>query len=144
MVVSITRLVAFATLDPPTTPDQSLHGAKGYREAALDVLRAVPSGAVLGGFQSGALSYFAGDRLRVVNLDGVVNPGAAQAIRKRRLGEYARGIGVTHFADWEINYKAFAYFGGEVLERTRMVKVADSRAQGEDRFQLVQLVWPDP
>ena len=45
----------------------------------------LPPGATVGSHQSGALVYIADRHFRVVNLDGVVNPPAFQAIRARHL-----------------------------------------------------------
>jgi Dolichyl-phosphate-mannose-protein mannosyltransferase len=128
-------------INPPTTLDVSLHGAKGYREVARDVLRMLPEPAVLGAFQSGALTYYGRPRIAVVNLDGVVDGNAARAIRERRLGGYARSRGVTHFADWPFNYQAFRFFGGEEAARAEFEVVGQARPQGADNMVLSRIIW---
>jgi hypothetical protein len=130
--------------DPPTTPDVSLHGAKGYREVARDVLSLVPEKAVVGAFQSGALAYYAANRFAVVNLDGVVDGEAARATRNRQLGEYARSRGITYFADWPFNYRAFLFFGGETARRAQFRVVGNARLQGLDRTVVSQVIWNPP
>jgi len=127
--------------NPPTTPDVSLHGAKGYREVARDVLKIVPESAVLGAFQSGALAFYGWPRIKVVNLDGVVDGGAAQAIRERNLGQYARSRGVTHFADWPFNYNAFRFFGGAEAARAEFQVIGQARPQGADRTIVSKIIW---
>src|SRR5262249_26777684 len=62
----------------------------GYRNAARTVASIVPSGSVLGAWQSGAFGFYADDGVTVVNLDGVVNPDAADANRSDRLAFYIR------------------------------------------------------
>ncbi len=67
----------------------------GYREPVRRILRSVPPGSTLAGWQSGALGYFGTDRT-VINLDGAVNPdvaGASNAQRARYLRRrHADGI----------------------------------------------------
>jgi hypothetical protein len=133
--------VLFIWIDPPTTPDVSLHGAKGYREVAQDTLKILPESAVLGAFQSGALTYYGWPRTAVVNLDGVVDGNAARAIRERRLAEYARSRGVSHFADWPFNYQAFRFFGGEIAARAEFEVLGQARPQGADSMVLSRIIW---
>jgi hypothetical protein len=71
----------------------------GYRDVAIRVARIPPPHSIVGGWQSGALSYFAGERLTVVNLDGVVNPDVA-AVTGRRRAEYIRARRITWLADF--------------------------------------------
>jgi hypothetical protein len=71
----------------------------GYRDVAIRVAQIPPPHSIVGGWQSGALSYFAGDRLTVVNLDGVVNPDVA-AVTGRRRAEYIRARRITWLADF--------------------------------------------
>ncbi|OGD21796.1 MAG: hypothetical protein A2W03_11605 [Candidatus Aminicenantes bacterium RBG_16_63_16] len=127
--------------DPSTTPDVSLHGAKGYREVTRDALAWLPEAAVLGAFQSGALGYYAAGRFTVVNLDGVVDGQAARAIRDRRLGEYALSRNVGYFVDWPFNYKAFLYFGGGAARQAEFKILGAARPQGPDRTLVSQIVW---
>jgi hypothetical protein len=55
--------------------------------AAADPLSLVPNGATLGAFDTGRLAWEQ-PRLRVVNLDGLVNNAAYRALRGRRIGRY--------------------------------------------------------
>lgn len=134
--------VSFAVMDPDTTPDVGLHGAKGYREAVRDVLSILPKDAVVGAFQSGALAYFADGSPRILNLDGVVDSGAGEAMRERKLAEYAHGRGVTHVADWPFNLRNFqlASPDGQV-PREALSVLGEARPQGTDRFLVVRVNW---
>ncbi len=73
----------------------------GYRDVATQAIRVVPRGAVLGGWQSGAISYFADGHLTVVNLDGVVNPVASALQHRGNFpAEYIRSRDMTWLADY--------------------------------------------
>lgn len=135
--------VELLTAQPDGTVDVGLHGAKGYRDAAKEILAAVPPGSVVGSLQSGALGWFAGDDVRIVNLDGVVDGEAAEALRDGRLAELARARGVTHLADWQFNIETFlARSGDPALTPDRLEPVAEAGSQGGDRFVLVRVRWP--
>ncbi len=64
-------------------------------EAALRVL---PTGSIIGSWNSGTMAFFA-PTLRVINLDGVVNNVAWTYIERRRLVDYVRGVGIAYLAD---------------------------------------------
>ena len=49
--------------------------ATGYAPIVQMLVRRVPRDAVAAGWQSGAVTFWAGERFTVLNLDGVVNPG---------------------------------------------------------------------
>ena len=116
-LVSVGR---FATSKPTITVDQRHHGAKGYAEPARQILALAPPGAVIGSFQSGALTWFAdGSGKTVVNLDGVVDGDAARAVREHRIAAFARSRGVTHLADWTVNAKLFVARSGDPRIRRR-------------------------
>jgi len=72
----------------------------GYREPVQEVLRAVPPGSTLAGWQSGALGYYGIDRT-VINLDGAVNPDMAGATPESR-ARYLRRRNVDGVADFEL------------------------------------------
>jgi len=80
----------------------------GYRDMALVVNERVPRGAVLAAWQSGAIGYYAGEDHTVVNLDGVVNPAAADATRDGTIPEYVRDRGVQWLADTDLRLVGFA------------------------------------
>jgi hypothetical protein len=128
--------------DPSLTPDTGLEGAKGYREAAQTVLESVPKGATVGSLQSGALSYYAAGT-RVVNLDGVVDHEAADALREHRLGAFARARGVTAFADWAFNLDAFIERSGVPgLTTGSFHEIARADKQGDEAMVLYTIGWP--
>jgi hypothetical protein len=74
-------------------------GPWGYMRIGLWAREHYPPGTVIGGFQTGALGYFA-DRLVVVNLDGVVNRDAYRALRERRMLDYIRSTGARELV-WQ-------------------------------------------
>jgi len=131
----------FTWTNPSMTPDVSLHGAKGYREVSRDVFKILPEKAVLGALQSGALAFYGWNRFTVVNLDGVVDSEAERAIREHRVGEYAQSRGITYFADWPFNYKAFRYFGGIRVAQAEFRIIGEARLQGPDRTLVAQITW---
>lgn len=115
------------------------HGVKGYQVAAKAVLSAVPSGATLCAFQTGALGYFAAfsdPSIRVLNLDGVVNRAANLAIKRRALSDYALDQGCTYFADWAINVVALSYFSRRAVGRYELQPVSSAPEQGPEQFIL--------
>jgi 4-amino-4-deoxy-L-arabinose transferase-like glycosyltransferase len=146
MTATLVALVRFVTFAPTMTVDQGHHGAKGYREPARQILARAPQGAVVGALQSGALGWFAhGSERRVVNLDGVVDVEAAEALRGGHLAAFARSRGVTHLADWDVNVRLFlARSGDPRLTRASLVRVAEAEAQGpHERFVLYEIRWPN-
>ena len=139
----LTKTGLFLILKPTASIDAGLHGAKGYRAAARDVLALTPRSATLGALQSGALSYYANGCPSVVGLDGVVDPNAARAVRERALSDYAARRGVTHFADWPYNQSTFA----QLSERSKWKPAAieplgSARPQGSDQFEVARITWP--
>lgn len=140
------RSLTYVVDTPAGTVDVALHGAKGYREPARQILDQAPDGAVLGALQSGALAYYApaqARRLGVVNLDGVVDAGAAAAFAERRLAAFARSRGVTHLADWQFNVDAFLRASGDPrLTGESLRTVGRARPQGDDCFTLRAVDWP--
>ena len=81
-------------------------GTWGYRRIGLWTRDHFPPGATVGGSQTGAIGYFA-DRLRVVNLDGVVNRGCYDAMRAGRLLDYVRSTGVRDLV-WQDDIELLA------------------------------------
>jgi hypothetical protein len=129
---------------PSITPDQGHHGAKGYFEPAREVLAHAPPGAVIGSLQSGALSWLASAGpapRRIINLDGVVDGEARRALHERRLAEFARSRGMTHFADWDVNVKRFQERAG--ANPPTLTRIYEAEPQGTDeRFVLYAVGWP--
>ncbi|MFQ5612838.1 MAG: hypothetical protein ACE5H9_11960, partial [Anaerolineae bacterium] len=75
------------------------HMLAGARWAA----ESAPPGAVVASFNSGLQAYYG--RRTIVNLDGVVNWEALQAMEQRALLAYARQRGATHLVD----YRAYIF-----------------------------------
>ncbi len=69
-----------------------------YIQAARVLDESLPPGSPGGAFQSGTIGYFA--RHPVINLDGVVNRGAARALREKRMAGYIREEGIEAIIDW--------------------------------------------
>ena len=88
-------------------PAVSFDSITGYRDAAMAVVQIPPEGSVLGAYQSGAYGYYANDRLEVVNLDGVVNPDAADALRNGTTVEYMHDRGVDWLSDFTLHVVGF-------------------------------------
>lgn len=124
--------------------DSGLNGAKGYAAAAQDVLALVPDGAVVGAFQSGALSYFRSDKVRVVNLDGVVDGQARQAAQAGTLLDYAYRRHVTHIADWQFNIDNLRRLSERTRQDVDARVIGAAKPQGPDRFIVFALDWQVP
>lgn len=126
--------------------DTGYHGSKGYRGAALSILNKLPRGAVVGSLQSGALAYYASfvrTDVRVVNLDGVVDQGAARAFIDRDLARFARERSMRWIADWPINLGNFIHRSGDArITANRLHVVSLGLPQGSDRMLLCEVDWP--
>ncbi len=134
-----------AVVSPPMSRDTGLHGAKGDRAAAHDVLALAPAGSTIGAFQSGALAYYAPAGVRILNLDGVVDRGAAEAGRAHTLADYARARGMTHLADWRFNLDNFRRLSSASRAGALMKVhvIGHARSQGpRDRFSVLEVSWP--
>ncbi|MFA7361712.1 MAG: glycosyltransferase family 39 protein [Candidatus Kapaibacterium sp.] len=77
---------------------------QGYEKIGEWVNHKFPSGTVIGCVQTGAIGYFSDDKT-VINLDGVVNKEAYDAIQKEELMNYIRSKKIEYFIDWDINYE---------------------------------------
>jgi hypothetical protein len=118
--------------------------ATGYREVAKRVVMVPPRLSVVGGWQSGALSYFAGDRLTVVNLDGVVNPDA-RAATGRRLPEYIRSRGITWFADFPYAVVGLVFEVSRLEPKPRFGEHTKFESvDATPAYYVVQIFWPRP
>jgi hypothetical protein len=75
-----------------------------WYEAAMWADKHLPSDAVIGMTDCGLFGYFCGRP--TVNMDGVINGYDYQAaLRDGRLAEYLGRCGVTHMADYEVDYE---------------------------------------
>lgn len=122
--------------------ERGLNGAKGYAAAARDVLALLPDGAVVGAFQSGALSYFTRPGVHVVNLDGVVDGRARKALEARRVLDYAAEREITHIADWRFNIESLRLLSSESRHGIEAHAVGQARWQGDDRFAVYAVALP--
>lgn len=71
----------------------------------------LPEDAIIGSFNSGIHGYFTARR--VVNLDGLVNNAAYEAMRRKELWRYIEETGITHIIDYDIylTYRHRSYLG---------------------------------
>lgn len=82
------------TLGPGT---RTLHAVM-YTQGVPWLQAHTPPSAVIGSFNAGIFGYFSGRR--VVNLDGVVNEHAYEALAARRLADYVRETEIEWLIDW--------------------------------------------
>jgi hypothetical protein len=107
--VAVAAVVA-ATLAFGVLVDRAMRGDhhRVLYEAALWSRSNLPAQAVVGMTDSGIFGYFCGRR--TVNLDGVINGYEYQAaLRDNRLADYLRRCGLTHIADYEVQYSDGEY-----------------------------------
>jgi hypothetical protein len=146
VLVGVVGTAGLFRLHPQGSVDAGYDGAKGYAEVSRQILGATPRGAVLGSLQTGALSYFSqvdDTGVHVVNLDGVVDKGAADALAGHRLAAYAEQRGMTHFADWPFNVGVFQQRSDAPGTPTpTLTPVTTAKRQGIDQFVLFQVTWP--
>lgn len=146
VATGVAVLLAMVVLARPLGAGEtvSLAGARyesatGYRPQVLAALKRIPPGAVIGAAQSGTLSFFAVDRT-VVNLDGVVDPQAAQARRDGRLGEYVVRRNVEWVVDWTLNVASITAEAERADPSWRFVTVAVLRAPGRPDVSVARRV----
>lgn len=105
-------------------------GSTGWGEVARWAASKLPDDAVVGAWQSGALGFYGGDRLRVINLDGVVNPEAPPPSRSDATARYLRAEDVTYIADTDFYVLGWLYYGRIHLQpfpsAHRMVRIPPS------------------
>lgn len=95
----------------------------------------LPEDAVVGVFNAGVQGYFS--RVQVVNLDGLVNNTAYEAIRDRRLWSYIREEGIGYISDFDL-YLSYRYrpfldtddVFSQLAERHRIELLPGSRLEG--------------
>lgn len=142
-LIALDASAQFLLVTPQGSRRGGLHGTQGYREAARDVLAALPKGAVIGSMQSGALGYYAPPSMRVVNLDGVVNGEARRALETKRLSDYAKDRRVEYLVDWWFNLDSFARLSKASRAFPKQQRVPTRvKLQNEDEFIVVALHWP--
>ena len=75
------------------------HWGDSYIVAAERLAALTPSGSHIGAFNAGIQGASATGGRRVINLDGVVNHGALQALREMTLDDYVRAQGIEWIVD---------------------------------------------
>ena len=102
-------------------PRGSPRAAESTVTTTNDPLAMVPDGAQLGAFDTGRLAW-EHPRLRVVNLDGLVNNAAYRALRRRSIGRYMLEQDVEWLYVYDKVVDRFAPFGlGEWLAQAEAV-----------------------
>jgi hypothetical protein len=79
--------------------ERGIYNGQRWLAAANWASNNLPADAVVGSTNSGVLGFYT--KRTVINLDGVVNPKAYEAIRERRLLLYVEEAGITHLIDGE-------------------------------------------
>jgi len=124
--------------------DIGFEGPKGYREPARLIIQLLPSNAVVGAFQSGALAYYAPPSIQIVNLDGVVDRTAHRATVEGRLRDYGRERGIGWFADWPFNHNAWRVFSERASSPDPVFReIWRGPLRGPDRTILWAVEWPN-
>jgi hypothetical protein len=115
----------------------------GYRAVMEKLRKYLPEGGTVGGWQSGALGYYAPDDVTVVNLDGVVNPDAVEADEHGRVGEYMRERNITLIADFPFAASDLAQQAQRVDPRVTTRTLAEiPAADGSPRYLVIAIDWP--
>lgn len=135
-------LIGFISYDlkffakPEQAPNAVIESLKGYREVSLELNKHLHPGDVVGSFQSGALSYYAPQGIRIINLDGVVSREAAKALANRNLQNYVNLQGMNRFADWEGNGYYFRLLYGDNFPAACFNTLYRAKRQGKQNFLL--------
>lgn len=95
-----------------------------YVRVAERVAELTPPGSHIGAFNAGIQGAWASGGRRVINLDGVVNHGALEALRDMDLAEYVRAEGIRWIVDHDMTVSFYERAGAgglrdhlELLER---------------------------
>ena len=84
---------------------------KEFLDDASWIKANTPPDAVIGAFNAGILGYFSGRR--VVNLDGVINNNAFEAMKGERLGEFMLEQNISYLSDHQHSVDIFSTFYGK-------------------------------
>ena len=141
---SVVRSTHHNLTETNASPATAYETATGYRDMATTVLAVTPPGSVFGSWQSGAFGYYADDRVKVVNLDGVVNPAAADAQEQDRTVAYMRDQRVNWIADFWLHIVWFAVKSHQ-LEHPPEVKAVKGLQQFPPfpTYAVAQITWPE-
>jgi hypothetical protein len=89
----------------PESPSRcDIDSCSGYYKVALWVKEHVERGERIGSYQSGALGYFLEDNT-VINLDGVVNRDAFDALKNNDSFGYVKSENIAFITDWKLNIR---------------------------------------
>lgn len=143
-LVAVVRATHRNLTDTTFTPT-AFDSVTGYRDAAKTVVAIPPEGSVLGAWQSGAFGYYANDRIQVVNLDGVVNPDAAEAARNGTTMQYMRDRGVDWVSDFTLHIVGVVV-EGEQMHPAPTVTAVKGLPQFPPfpEYALAQIDWTPP
>jgi hypothetical protein len=133
----------------PQVPLGSAHfydAATGYRQVTSQAMLVPPPGSVVGGWNSGAISYFAGDRVTVVNLDGVVNPATAALHNDSTgLARYVQRRHITFLVDVSLANKVVRTRLQQLDPGVTTRTVATFPAVGPSPpYEVAEIVWSSP
>ena len=115
----------------------------GAYEMAQWMNEQVPAGTPVGVFNAGVQGYFS--HVRVINLDGLVNNSAYEAMRERRLWTYIEDEHIEYISDFDLylsyRYKSFLDIDDPFthLQEIRRVSVAGG-AHGADSMALYKVL----
>jgi hypothetical protein len=91
------------------------HWGDAYIRAAERVAELTPAGSYIGAFNAGIQGAWASGGRRVINLDGVVNHGALEALRDTELTEYVRAEGIRWIVDHDMTVSFYEQAGARGL-----------------------------
>lgn len=98
------------------------HWGDSYLRAAERVAELTPPGSRIGAFNAGIQGAWAAGGRRVINLDGVVNHGALEALREVKLDEYVEEQRIGWLVDHDITVSFYERAGAHGLrERLRLL-----------------------
>ncbi|MGZ6906187.1 MAG: ArnT family glycosyltransferase [Acidimicrobiia bacterium] len=98
-----------------------LDAVTGFGRVGKQASAAIPCGATAGAWQSGAIGYYGSGRIRVVNLDGVVNPEAPIG-DPAATARYIRDRHITWLADWDTILESWLFVGRKRIHPTPRVR----------------------
>lgn len=75
---------------------------QGYRTVGLWLNEKLPKGSTVGAMQTGGLGFY-GTNLNVINLDGVVNKAALDALKSGSIEQYMQDENIDYYVGWKVN-----------------------------------------
>jgi hypothetical protein len=144
-VAVVTDVQLFRSDESPRVSEAAVYAGLvnvGYRDAIDAAIAEVPRGSRVGGWQSGALAYFAEDRLEVLNLDGVVNPDSPPTGRDDLMAAYIRDERIDWLVDWAEFQQPFITSGRFTLTPVPGTKRVGSFEQSNGvSVVVVRITW---